>query len=200
MKLDVNQEKVKRMSKFLRITTQVFYWCGIAGVVLLGIGAVVVTFLPDKYFLVNNGMNDNLGFSIDGLISYKVDSMLNSNISLKPIQQAIMTMASICAAGLAIIFKQISNILKTVEQDRPFAGENSKRLTMIGFVLLFGSIVFRIAEGIVASTIINTFDIPHMQVNYSTDTFMMLSGFLILILAGVFKYGNYLQQEYDATL
>jgi hypothetical protein len=200
MKLDVNQEKVKRMSKFLRITTQVFYWCGIAGVVLLGIGAIAVTFLPDKYFLVNNGMNDNLGFSIDGLINYKVDSMMNNNISIKPIQQAIMTMASICAAGFAIIFKQISNILKTVEQDRPFDGENSKRLTVIGFVLLFGSIVFRIAEGIVASTIINTFDIPHMQVNYSTDTFMMLSGFLILILAGVFKYGNYLQQEYDATL
>lgn len=200
MKIDVNQEKVKRMSKYLGIVIKVFYWCGLAAAVLLGISTLVIAFMPEKYFIIHDGMAKGMGLSIDGLINYKVDSLINGDISMKSIWQAIAVMASVCSAGLAIIFIQIVKVLKTVEQDKPFADENSRRLSIIGFVLILSSIIFRIAEGAVASTIIHTFNIPNMQVNYSTDGFMMLSGFLILILAGVFKYGSYLQQEYDATL
>lgn len=200
MKMNVNQEKTKRMSKFLRIVMQVFYWTSLAAAVLLSVSVIIILILPEKYFIISPKASDNIGFSIDGLVSYKINSQTAIAISLKPIAQAISFMAGIISAGLSIIFKQISKILMTVETDKPFSEENSSRLTKIGFVMIIGSIVFNIAEGIVARAIIYTLKLQNMQINYGADSFMMLSGFLILILAGVFKYGNYLQQEYDATL
>lgn len=200
MKMNVNQEKAKKFSRILRIIMQVFYWVGLAAAVILSISLIVVTILPEKNFIVSPVARDNLGFSVDGLISYRINSKTAAELSLKPVYQSICFMGAVISAGLTIIFKQISNILKTVEEDRPFSEENSRRLTIIGVILIIGSVVFRAAEGVVASAIIHTLDIQNMQINYGLDGFMMLSGFLILILAGVFKYGSYLQQEYDATL
>ena len=200
MKMNVNQEKTKKMSRYLRIVMQIFYWVGLVGAVVLAVSVIVVSILPEKYFIISPKASDNIGFSIDGLINYKISSQTAIAILLKPIAQAISFMAAIISAGLSIIFKQISKILKTVESDRPFSEENSGRLTIIGFVLIIGSFVFKIAECIVANAMIHALNIQNVQVNYSADGFMMLTGFLILILAGVFKYGNYLQQEYDATL
>jgi uncharacterized membrane protein len=200
MKMNVNQEKAKKMSKYLRVVMQIFYWIGLVGAVALTVSVIVVSILPEKYFIISTKASNNIGFSIDGLIRYKINSQTAIALSLKPIYQAICFMAAIISAGLSIIFKQISKILKTVEVDRPFAEENSRRLTIIGFVLIIGSIVFKAAEGIVANAMVRTLNIQNVQINYSADGFMMLTGFLLLILAGVFKYGNYLQQEYDATL
>ena len=109
-------------------------------------------------------------------------------------------MVSIYAGILTILFNQISKVLRTVEIDKPFAKENAKRLTIIGAVLVIWSIVYRAAAVFVAWSIIHTFDIPNIQLNYSPDGFMLLSGLMMLILAGVFNYGNYLQQEYDSTI
>jgi hypothetical protein len=47
---------------------------------------------------------------------------------------------------------------------------------------------------------IQSFQITNLEINYTFDGTMLVTGFLILILAGVFKYGNFLQKEYDATL
>lgn len=198
--MNVKQEEAKKMSRILRIVIRAFYWVSLVGAALLAISLIVVFLLPEKYFILSPTARDNMGFSIDGLIRYSIGSHNAVELSLKPIYQAICFMAAIIAAGLSVIFKQISNILKTVENDRPFSEENSRGLTIIGIVLIIGSFVFKTAEGIVASAIIHTLDIQNINVNYSIDGFMMLSGFLMLILAGVFKYGNYLQQEYDATL
>jgi len=39
-----------------------------------------------------------------------------------------------------------------------------------------------------------------MGVYYSINTTMIMTGLLMLILSGIFRYGAYLQEEYDATL
>lgn len=200
MKISVNQEKVKKMSRYLKIVTQIFYWVCFVGAVVFAASVVVVSIMQEKYFIISPKASDNMGFSIDGLINYRINPQTAIELTLKPIYQAISFMATIISIGLSIIFRQIVKILKTIELDRPFSEENSRRLTIIGFVLIIGSFVFKIAEGIVANAIIHTLSIPNVQVNYSADGFMMLTGFLMLILAGVFKYGNYLQQEYDTTL
>lgn len=200
MKISVNQEKVKKMSRYLKIVTQIFYWVCFVGAVVFAASVVVVSIMQEKYFIIAPKASDNIGFSIDGLINYRINPQTAIELTLKPIYQAISFMATIISIGLSIIFRQIVKILKTIELDRPFSEENSRRLTIIGFVLIIGSFVFKIAEGIVANAIIHTLSIPNVQVNYSADGFMMLTGFLMLILAGVFKYGNYLQQEYDTTL
>lgn len=200
MKMDINQEKVKKMSVNLRVIMQIFYWVGVIGVVGLSIAFIVVSALPENKFIVSAGSSENMGFSLEGIVSYRLNAQTAVGLSLKPIYQSICLMAAIISVGLSIIFKQIINMLRTVEVNRPFSQENSRCLTIIGYILIIGSCVIRIVEGVVARAIIHTLNIQNMQVNFSVDGFMMISGFLMLILAGIFKYGNYLQQEYDTTL
>ena len=198
--MNMNLEKTKKMSRSLRIVIQTFYWASVVCVIVLSIAFVVVLLLPENKFIVPADSRDNVGFSIDGLVGYSIGLNTAAELSLKPIYQSICFMAAVISAGLSVVFKQISRILKTVEANRPFSEENSRSLTVIGFILLIGSFVIRVVEGIVARAIIDTLNIQNMQVNYSIDGFMIIAGLLILILAGVFKYGSYLQQEYDTTL
>jgi len=170
-------------------------------VTVLGfIGAIAIQFMSDEYFLVSQGANSGFSLSMDGLIRYQVYTGVDLNTSIKGILTNIGFMASLLMVGVAIILNQIVKLLKTVEEDRPFAEENGKRLKVVGIVLMLGSVLYRGAGAVVALTMVDTFNIPNIDVNFSVDLFMLLLGFMMLILSGIFRYGNYLQDEYDSTL
>jgi len=144
--------------------------------------------------------NMPISLVLNGIISYKLDPSMYEASKLKPVFLAFIPIVVLGASMLAIIFKQVSSILRTVEKDCPFEGKNSKRLTIIGIVLIISSIVFNIAQYNIVETMIESFQIANLDVKYSFDGTMLTTGFLILILAGVFMYGSFLQNEYDATL
>lgn len=191
--------RIKKMVRVLIPVMKIFLWILSIGFVLSLIAGIAMNFIPENIFTLEKA--DNLGFvlSQDGLIRYKVDNA-SIGISLRPIYQLVAFMASIGTVALAIILKRLIALLRTVEKDQPFSEENSKHLTIIGSVLLLGSIGFRILGAMIANEVIKTFKITNINVNLSIDMFMALTGLLILILAGIFRYGNYLQQEYDSTL
>jgi len=200
MKGNLNQLKFKKMARILRIVMKVFFWMSVIVTVLGLIGAIAIQFMSDEYFLVSQGANSGFSLSMDGLIRYQVYTGVDLNTSIKGILTNIGFMASLLMVGVAIILNQIVKLLKTVEEDRPFAEENGKRLKVVGIVLMLGSVLYRGAGAVVALTMVDTFDIPNIGVNFSVDLFMLLLGFMMLILSGIFRYGNYLQQEYDSTL
>jgi hypothetical protein len=55
-------------------------------------------------------------------------------------------------------------------------------------------------EGRIVSAIIRVLQISSINFSYSMDCTLLFTGIIILILAGVFQYGNYLQEEVDSTL
>ncbi|MCG8640293.1 MAG: hypothetical protein MI862_11170, partial [Desulfobacterales bacterium] len=77
---------------------------------------------------------------------------------------------------------------------------NAKRITVMGVIFLIGSLVYKAAGGVVAMAIINTYNLSNFKINFSPDIFMLFTGFMLLILAGIFQYGSFLQEEYDTTL
>ncbi len=99
-----------------------------------------------------------------------------------------------------IIIYNLKLILKTVEDDHPFEKNNSKRLLIVAIVFIAGSIISGITEGITAQAVIDTLKIKNASVVFTINVAMLLTGFLILILAGIFRYGSYLQSEYDTTV
>src|SRR4030042_1844729 len=119
----------------------------------------------------------------------------------------ILFWVSVVSAAISLLFlmsivisHNLRLLLKTVANDRPFEKNNAKRLFIISIVLIIGSVVWKIIEGVYALTIVNILKIESIDVNFTIDGAMLLTGFLILILAGVFRYGSYLQDEYDTTL
>jgi hypothetical protein len=99
----------------------------------------------------------------------------------------------------AVLF-EVKRILKTVVEDKPFEKGNSKNLTIISLVLIAASFILPIFEGRVFSAAIKTLQVGNISIGYSMNWTLLLTGILILILAGVFQYGNYLQEEVDSTL
>jgi Ca2+/Na+ antiporter len=101
---------------------------------------------------------------------------------------------------MSVILFELKRILKSVVQDNPFEKGNSKNLTIIAIALIVGSLIMPLLEGRIVSAIIRVLQISSINFSYSMDCTLLFTGIIILILAGVFQYGNYLQEEVDSTL
>lgn len=192
----LDQKKIKRMAHIFRIVMQVFFWVSIVMVVVCAIGALKIYFSPQQDFI---GF-DQFKLSIDSVVSYEVDPQTDMNVSVKSILLSISLMTGILFVGFAFLLRQLRDLLRTVEEENPFAKENAKRITVMGVIFLIGSIVYKAAGGVVALAIIHTYNLTNFEVNFSPDIFMVFTGFMLLILAGIFQYGSFLQEEYDTTL
>ena len=191
--------KVKKIAGYLRVVMGGLFWITLLGMGLLIVAAIVVPFLSDDIFIVKEANNKGFTLSMDSLIRYRMDAS-HVGVSVKSIYRSIAWIAAFTSGGFIIILKQLISLLETVETDKPFAKENEKRLTIIGVILILGSIILRITGAMAAKTIITTLNITNLDININIDLFMAFTGFMMLILAGIFKYGNYLQEEYDSTL
>lgn len=192
----VKKIQVKRLAGALYTVFKVLYWFSLIAAAIFALGAVLVAFLPSELFITANPESWRL--SLGSTISFSLSGL--GVVSLKPVLLAILISCAVALPLLATIFWQLTGILKTVKEDRPFADENAKRLIIIGIVSLNASWITKVLETLTASVLISTFNIPNISIAFNIDLTMLFMGLLVLILAGVFKYGTYLQGEYDATL
>ncbi|HCX78807.1 MAG TPA: hypothetical protein DG577_05285 [Firmicutes bacterium] len=191
------QEKVKGLAGTLYIIFKVFFWAAIIFAAAFALGALLTVFLPSD--LMKTANIESMRLSLGSTISFSIGDL--GDVSFKPVLLAILISCAVALPLFAAICWQLAGILKTVKEDRPFADENAKRLMIIGIVLLNASWIFKVIETVTASVIITAFSIPNISISYNiVDSTILFMGLLVLILAGVFKYGSYLQNEYDATL
>ncbi len=193
--MHIKQEKVKKISKILSYVFFVFYWLGY-GLTALGCLAYLVQFfLPEALFQLKGGA---MGFTVDNTLYF--DTAQNSSINVRSLIQTLTPFAIVILVMLLVGIKQVMEILKSVAQDNPFAPENASKLFIIGFDLLIASVFVSIAKCVSYAMLIKLFALSEISVNFSVNPTLLMAGFLILILAGVFQYGNYLKNEYDATI
>ncbi|MGB7605925.1 MAG: DUF2975 domain-containing protein [Lutisporaceae bacterium] len=192
--------KYRRLARIMKIVIKVTY---IASVIFLVAGLVVGILLavaPISSLAAISDTGDSLFLTLDNILMVKINPETTTLEDLSPVFASICFMAAAIGAVFAAILKQLELILGTIKDDKPFAPENSKRLTTIGITLMIGAFIERAGEYLVASTMINTLKLNSLSANFSADSNMILIGFVVLILAGVFKYGCYLQNEYDSTV
>ncbi|HKL80126.1 MAG TPA: hypothetical protein VJ888_06785 [Mobilitalea sp.] len=188
--------KIKGYAHNLKIVLRVFYWTVIVFTGLSILAAIIIQLLPESRFILkNNGM-----FSLDGIIQYDFSKVISEELSMKKIYFTIALMSIGVFAVLIPVFKQFVLIMKTVEEDNPFDIKNSQRITGFGVLLILCAMVNPAVEVLVARTILDTLKLQEISTNYSFDLFLLFTGFLLLILGGVFKYGSFLQHEYDETV
>jgi TRAP-type C4-dicarboxylate transport system permease small subunit len=141
---------------------------------------------------------NNISISPDGVLRFKL-----SELSLSQRQSVfatlMFTVASFCCVYGALLYF-LQGILRSVEKGSPFVKENASRLSIIGYILLGGSVIVGLAYSATANAMVEALKITGISVNFHLNSTMFASGLLLLILAGVFHYGSYLQDEYDATL
>jgi hypothetical protein len=220
MKKEFNTDKFKKLANVLQIIMNVFYWMAIAGMILAVIVVPVILLLTGGDLSVKhlfdmitgiakiNGVNEISGsgsFNIS-LDTAKGFSIMLPNLTIpatadltRVFISIVITMFIYCLS-LAVLFKEIRDILKTVATNTPFEEMNSKRLLVIGTVLAVSSILFNFMTNIIFVSFLKMLDIKNIDVSGGIDMFMFLTGIFVLILSGVFKYGAYLQKEFDETI
>jgi hypothetical protein len=148
------------------------------------------------------GIPENL-YLVDGVIRYNLALVAETVTPLQMtmiIKQLFFSIV-VYSTVFGLILFYLCGVLRMVENGTPFDRENARRISSIGLIFLVGSIFIGSAQASSANTIIHVLGLTDtMSVNYSLNTMMLFAGLLLLILSSVFRYGSYLQEEYDATL
>lgn len=200
MNSKANILQIKRYSHNSSIVISVFYWASIVAACGALIAGILIKLISGSHFVLGQSSIGHLGFSLDGLIKYNLNEASLQGTNMENIYVAIMIMAASILFLMMLILKQLVLILKSVEGDKPFAKENANRITTVGVVLILSSFLIPAFEVYVAKTIIDTFNIQNITTNYSANIYLILTGFMLFILSGIFNYGSYLQYEYDETV
>ncbi|MDP3386927.1 MAG: DUF2975 domain-containing protein [Eubacteriales bacterium] len=195
-----SNQKIKKMARVVKIIFKITFWISVVSLVILPLILAAIQFLPDESLMSSQFQRGSFDLTLDGILRYRVPENMSVDISVKPIIDAILLMATVNSVGFAILSRKMSQILATIESDSPFEKENAKRLSTIGWLLIIGSFVYQLTNAYFAMAIIDTFKIYSLDVVVGVDNAMIITGLILLILSGVFKYGSYLQEEYDSTL
>ena len=194
------QVKMKMLAKVLKIICNIGFWITAVGFVLFLLASIFISLIPREYLVIPANMSGSLSATFGGTMMFKFDPQTIGDIMIKSFLQALFMWISVGALMVSIVLFEVKRILTTVTGDNPFEKGNSKNLTVISLVLIAGSFIVPFMEGRIATEIIQTLKIESIHVSYSMDGNLLFTGILILILAGVFQYGNYLQEEVDSTL
>lgn len=199
MEHEMIQKKVKGAANVLRILAQIGFWVSIAFGALTAVAAILLLF-PDTfaYKLLGSIGNGSIRFSL-GMLSYDASSHLTGEQMVAINRTAFLVIAISCLIG-ALFLRQLIGILREVERGRPFSQANARRLGKMGIIAIVSSVAYRIGVAAVLHSVMDIAGLNNINVNYSPDANMIFVGILLFILAGIFKYGSYLQDEYDATV
>lgn len=194
-----NAGKFKRLASFLKKFLTLIYWLYFIATILVGISLVIGLFIPKDKFNVHPFSSSSVKFSIDNL-TFIANSMANEIINIKLLLGLLLILIFVVAIITILVIRQIIKILKTVEEENPFDIENSKRLSFIGKILIISSFIVKPLQSILATYFIEIFKIENISARIKIDLTLLFIGLFIILLAKIFSYGNYLQQEYDSTV
>lgn len=173
---------------------------------LLG-GLIWASFLPQEAFHAERGGADwLLSLDISGKASFFASVSFNILQPLDPSMfQAKTAYITFFSTSIFIFFlvllygiKQVEKILLSItEHHTPFTNQNAMRLRKLAFIIigyyLLGDLIVNIA---MICFVTHIFHINLMNIGLSG----LIIGALLLIISQIFRYGAYLQEEFDTTL
>ena len=203
MKNKNNAERLKKITRALRLLIQVCFWASLAAAALAAVIGLVLVLFPGIYSSFAGAFGYGKGemvIELNDMLRYSIVPDVATAEKMKPAYLVIIFGAAISGFILAPFLYQLKSILKSAEDNSPFDAGNAKRLTWMGMLIIVYSIVCQLGKFFALKTILDVVRIPDMTTNYNFDTGWIIMGLLLFILAGIFRYGSYLQEEYDATL
>ncbi|QKE72044.1 hypothetical protein HPK19_04180 [Arthrobacter citreus] len=120
-----------------------------------------------------------------------------SAFNFKLINFSFSTQFIFIAVTNTLLITNLNQILKNVMEQKPFIYQNANRIRMMGWLLLVQALIGYIYDFIQDLVLLKhrvSFELLYSEVP------LLLFGVCLLILSGVFRYGCYLQEEYDAIL
>jgi hypothetical protein len=203
-----NVLNIKKRAKSIQLTVKIVFY----GLIILSVALLIIILALSRASQESfTAIKDTNAWSI----IYKLSDKWSFNLSIpfKIIQPStphifsaksafLIYLISVLAFRIPIILYGIKQILdistSTVDDVTPFKLENAIRLKKLGNSI----IAYSLFADLFLNILNNIFVVRLLSINLSNILHIegILAGILILAISGVFKYGVYLQNEYDATL
>lgn len=190
---------VKIASVIITFLHYVFWVLLVAGV----IGLIGILFIPESNLLIIPAQLEQFPthqFFVDSEEIFAFESIM-----LKP--SLLWGTFNIALLSLGMIYgtKWIKASLKDSKDSKPFSDENVSRLFKLSYLIMVAGVVVPLLNSLFMNSLINNvtgsvFASEYADFHYSLDLRVIFGGLLIYILANIFAYGSYLQEEVDGTV
>ena len=171
---------------------------GLLGILVVGV--VVTTFLPADLFDFNLANLENIDVQAFNVLYDIADGRFTGIVNVKWLVVLILVVLTSNGVFLQFIQIQLKRVMKNVREKNPFSEDNANFLKTMGIAFLISAVVLPMLNSWLLMTTVNLFDIYEASVNFSLNLQAVFMGLLILILAYIFNYGAYLQEEHDMTV
>ncbi|SHJ15714.1 DUF2975 domain-containing protein [Desulfosporosinus lacus] len=160
---------------------------------------------PERFTAVKGNLNWRVSYNLSNSSSFFIDipykimqpiytPTFSAKYAIISSLFSILIKVSITLFGLY----QVVDILKSTLNDlTPFIMDNVKRLKKLAYSIIVYSVVADILSSILFSTLVTRVYMLNLSNIHLSG---VLVGGLILVIADIFKYGVYLQNEFDTTL
>jgi len=193
--------------KYFNIILSITRWITKVGVVaffifmgLLLLAAGVVMFLPIELFDFDLANLANLDFQyLNAFISVNPD-LFSGIVNVKWLVVSGGLIALLNLGGLQFIFITLRNVIRDVSDGKPFSTKNIVRINRIGYAFVIVAIIFPIFNGLIMTEFLDVLSLNISGSNYMVNFQQLFIGFLIIVLANIFDYGSYLQEDHDMTV
>ncbi|MFP4478842.1 MAG: DUF2975 domain-containing protein [Candidatus Izemoplasmatales bacterium] len=191
-----NFDLILNVTRFLTKITLIFLIVIFTVLTLVSVGVIFINSANYNIDL------ENITHFTLSVASLDIDMPIKSMTGTLNVRYLILYASAtgmIYVASFYYLFKKADAFLAFVKQATPFHPDNIHLMYHIGKVLVILSIALPLITLPFSWAIAHALPID-VQVNIGIQGGLLIIGLIVLLLASIFNYGAYLQEEYDQTV
>jgi len=175
---------------------QIISIIGLVALVLVAIGALII---PSDLYIIDLANVSKFNLNIGSLDLNMPIASMQGTLNIRYLLVFASVTLMVYMASALYLFVKIEVFLGYVKEGKPFADENIHLMYHIGKVLVVLSFLLPLATYPFAWRIAHVLPLD-ISVNIEIEFGLLMIGLVVLLLASIFNYGAYLQDEYDQTV
>lgn len=193
-----------KYTSFIKVVHMILLWLIVIlfiGLGAMAVGALIMLFIPRGLLDVDMASLSEINTRLTAIIREIDPGFFTGTVNVKRSIIALLLSGIAHAAFIQFIMIMLRKLIGNVKDHTPFRQNNAVILRNLGIGFLVASLVLPVFSSLSMLTVARMFDIfDQFQYRFSIQWSHVFMGVLILILAYVFSYGAYLQEEHDATV
>ena len=176
---------------FLSVLTIISIVLSVVGGIIIVVNPEISIFGPDESKVLNLGKG----------IQYSVGGPATDYVKQSRCGDLILIVSSIIyLVATWLVLRWLTSILRSMAKKRPFDQKNPKRISYVALVVILSGFVSPWLDYCFFRHEFHLYNLKSFLVRYRPDINTIFLGLLLLVLAGAFAHGCYLQREVDETL
>jgi hypothetical protein len=175
---------------------QIISIIGLVALVLLAIGALII---PSDLYNIDLSNISNFSMNIGALDMNIPIQRMQGTLNIRYLLVFASVTLMIYMASALYLFKKVEVFLGFVKKGTPFADDNIHLMYYIGKLLVVFAFLLPLVTYPFAWRLAHVLPLD-ISVNIEIEFGLLMLGLVVLLLASIFNYGAYLQEEYDQTV